>query len=361
MLLMCMCIVAGDMAAAGMAQHNALAPIANGQVIVLQNWLNQELLESLRADVHELLRMDIFEVTNEPIGKRLKVELDPQDFSVYGEGNPSQARETIRKRLDALREDVEGVVGRRLFLDELGAQAKYTVGKIGQPVHWHIDQRHEAFGARFYGSERTRRSIAWLLYLGHEDWGAPESSGRGGMLRAYPRPDAVGQCGVHQGNLQVGWLDRGSGSEPVFLDCWGVPKGMTGRTLAEMRSEFEAKLEDEAEVWSALFRYQPSYTLYTVGTDGSREDVSQPHEAQPILDPGTGDWIGDDSPSLQAMLPEALRAGFTSTIDAHPSQQMVEVNPAGGTLVVFDGVAVPHEVLPVEQGERLVSPQRLER
>ena len=34
-------------------------------------------------------------------------------------------------------------------------------------------------------------------------------------------------------------------------------------------------------------------------------------------------------------------------------QQPVDVSPKGGTLVIFDPVAVPHEVLPVLRGERV--------
>ena len=54
------------------------------------------------------------------------------------------------------------------------------------------------------------------------------------------------------------------------------------------------------------------------------------------------------------MLSEELRAAFSSTLcRAHPRQGLVEVAPAGGTLVIFDPVVVPHEVLPVLRGERL--------
>ena len=36
-------------------------------------------------------------------------------------------------------------------MNELGAQAKYSVAKLGEPIQIHIDARHEAFAARFYG------------------------------------------------------------------------------------------------------------------------------------------------------------------------------------------------------------------
>ena len=62
-------------------------------------------------------------------------------------------------------------------------------------------------------SETTRRRLAFLLYLGDDDWGEPGGSSSGGELHAYPRRDCAGfRCGAHEGNLQVGWLERGSRS-----------------------------------------------------------------------------------------------------------------------------------------------------
>ena len=54
------------------------------------------------------------------------------------------------------------------------------------------------------------------------------------------------------------------------------------------------------------------------------------------------------------MLPEGLRAAFSSTIcAAHPKQQLVQVSPKGGTLVLFETAVVPHEATRVFDGQRL--------
>lgn len=299
-----------------------------------------------------LLREGSLPDTDEDIGKRRKLDLDTRDWSVPGEDVPSEARARARRLFDDLRIELERVVGRRLYLDELGSQAKYTVGNIGEPIVLHLDARHEAFAFRFYGQERTRRSLAWLLYLSDDGWGEPEGSGSGGTLRAYPRPDCAGlKCGEHEGNLQVGWLERGRGSEPVFLDCWVMPASMEGRTLAELRRSLAEELDDDAEVWSGLFENQPSYVLYCVGADGAREDLCAPHDAPP-RDAASGDR-GEPWPTLREMLPAPLRDGFSSTMAEHPSQRRLEVQPRGGTLVVFEAAVVPHEVTAVVAGERL--------
>ena len=60
--------------------------------------------------------------------------------------------------------------------------------------------------------------------------------------------------------------------------------------------------------------------------------------------------------ALRAQLPtEALRAAFSSVEDdvPHARSEIFEVAPLGGTLLLFDSVAVPHSVLPTTEGDRI--------
>jgi len=330
--------------------------IARGQLFVAENWLSDELCCALRRDARTILARGEFDDTEEPIAKRLKRELYRDNWAYGDEQAPSEARGEARRLFDALRAELEGVVGRRLFMNELYAQAKYSIAQRGEPICWHVDQLHEAFTGnyQFYADlhrQRTRRGLAWLLYLSDDGWGEPGGSGSGGVLRAYPRRDGVGRCGRHEGNLQVGWLEGGGGSEPVFLDCWGMPHGMDGLSLDELRRAFtDGYAGDAAALQADLQKVQPTYVLYRLGAGGRREDLCEPHAA-----PG-GDARGGlgHVPSLREMLPLELRASFSSTLCRdHPLQPPVEVQPRGGTLVVFDPVVVPHEVSAVLAGERL--------
>ena len=82
--------------------------------------------------------------------------------------------------------------------------------------------------------------------------------------------------------------------------------------MADLRRDITDELDDEGDVWSALYsRVQPAYTLYCVGSDGVREDLSEAHET-PERDE-SGEYLRS-TPSLREMLPEELRAGFSSTI-----------------------------------------------
>ena len=292
--------------------------IARGQPFVCEHWLDRDLLQALRADMGELLtREGPFMDVND----RMVAGLNPENWAAIGEAAPSAARAQIRQQFEELRVELDGVLDRRLSVGGVGSMAKYSIAPKGLPLGWHVDQRHEAFGQHLrlleyadLHSDATRRSLAWLLYLSDDGWDAPGGSGRGGAMRAYPRADATAPCGAHDGNLQVGWLERGSGSEAVFLDGWA----------------------GEAA--------EPEGRLYCVGSDGARE----------VLTDQKGRTA--DAPSLIELLPEALRDGFCSvwseSLRGHPQHPPVEVAPRGGTLVVFDAAVVPHEVLPVVEGRR---------
>lgn len=323
--------------------------IAHGQPFVAPNWLSGDLLQALRADARGLLANGAFIDADETLGKRLKLSLTEADWTAPGESVPSEARAAARKLFDALLVELESVLQRRLSLDEHGAQAKYAIAKQGEPLAYHVDQRHEALGGSHavHHGVTTRRSLGWLLYLSDDGWDEPGGSGSGGTLCTYPRHDAVGRCGVHEsGDLQVGWIERGRGSEPVFLDGWVLPTWMQGGTLEDYAHWRGGDyFESEEAFWSTMRQVQPAYQLYCVGADGRRENLSEVHER-----PSGNERV----PSLREMLRADVRDSWSSTIArGHEKQRLVEVSPRGGTLVIFDAVTVPHEVTAVIAGERL--------
>ena len=201
-----------------------------------------------------------------------------------------------------LRVELQGALGRRLLPSQ---EQFYSAGPPQAALAWHTDEAHaEVQGSVAFNYLNTRRSISWLLYLNEDGWDEPDGSGSGGAFRGLTRSDAVGSCGAHEGNLQVGWLYRGGGSEPVFLDSWVVPFWMHNQTVSDVRAELQDMYDDEEEMQTSLLGYQPAYVLYCVGVDGRREDLSQPHEAnsEDHLPWGDGSWL-DKVPSLRQMLP----------------------------------------------------------
>ena len=179
----------------------------------------------------------------------------------------------------------------------------------------------------------TRRSITWLVYL-NEEWNAATD---GGQLRVHERAaPAVSQVGARGRDLQVGWLRATSaqGEQPVFLD-------------AHRRGGGEAAGGAEAVCM-----------LYECAADGSKRDLSaKPFAASPTLYLAGGDFF-----ARRLLIDEPRDASRFHLVDAPKSpvaallpkvgedgedggERVRDISPQGGTLVLFDSVAVPHEVL----------------
>ena len=321
--------------------------IARGQVFVAQSWLSRDLLKALRADARSLLERGAFYESGltvaskdgitssagfpvEPEGTRTRLECNLRRrrhrasaaWLAPGEEEPSTARESVQRLVEMLRTELEGALGRCLLPD---MEQFYSAGPPQAALGWHSDQYHEEMRNERRGD--TRRSISWLLYLNEDGWDEPDGSGSGGAFRAFTRGDCERPYGAHEGNLQVGWLDRGGGGEPVFLDSWVVPPSWEYQSISDVRATLREEMElhygecDHEELQTELSAFQPAYVLYCVDIDGRREHLSKPHEADSDdhLQHGDGTWR-DDVPSLRAMLPAHLRSGFKAvTTNPNPN------------------------------------------
>lgn len=145
----------------------------------------------------------------------------------------------------------------------------------------------------------------------------------GGALRSLELPRVSGPVGAHEANLQVGWLagqQDDAPHTPVFMDSWHGG--------------------------------QPISVLYVV-RDGARQHISRTFDSA----------SASDLRALMrnALLTDKLDRRFSlledrerwSQGDLAPYSHTVDTAPRGGTLVLFDSVAVPHEVTPCLQRERL--------
>ena len=150
----------------------------------------------------------------------------------------------------------------------------------------------------------------------------PSRRARRGVFRDRRGP--LGYVTSSAGDVQVGWLPR---NRPVFLDAY-VRDG------------------DDAR-----------YGLYVV--DGrERRYVSEPFSgASPAWTAACGGRAELDADAfhaaLGAMTPEAGYRSVECVDD--PDQYVVDVATRAGTLVLFDTVASPHEVLPTEAGARVAA------
>mmetsp|Transcript_29989 Transcript_29989/g.39253 ORF Transcript_29989/g.39253 Transcript_29989/m.39253 type:complete len:211 (+) Transcript_29989:110-742(+) len=184
----------------------------------------------------------------------------------------------------------------------------------------------------------SRRSVTWMVYL-NDDWDGDKD---GGHLRLHERAEpSVSYVGARGGDLQVGWLKANSlqGEQPVFLD------------------PLRPGPENE------------NCVLYTVDSQGVTRDLSRKPFANIALYLGGGDamarklMVDNTEDAARLHLIDAPKSLVSNMMAQRQQQQQASSNPTGedggerirdivptaGTLVMFDSVSLPHEVLTVHR------------
>mmetsp|Transcript_17839 Transcript_17839/g.25716 ORF Transcript_17839/g.25716 Transcript_17839/m.25716 type:complete len:185 (+) Transcript_17839:106-660(+) len=169
-----------------------------------------------------------------------------------------------------------------------------------------------------------------MVYL-NDDWNELD----GGQLRLHERKQPSVSCvGARGGDLQVGWLkaDVQNGEEPVFLD----------------------PLREGPENENCM--------LYTVDSDGNKRDLSSKPFANIALYLGGGDamarkfMVENRSDAARLHLIDAPKSLVSSVLPPNidpagedGGERTRDVVPRAGTLVMFDSVSLPHEVLQTQK------------
>ena len=317
-----------------MLSEDDVAKISNGGVAVLPGFVPQDLVERMRADAKKLKAKGEFRPDG--LSNYARGNSDQQGFSQVsdrqtfrGSGNASQqswfveelgdykTRIEFDNLLGNLRQQLASALNRPTMVAENSKhEITYNWYEPGAKLGRHLDEHHEETKGPKGWRYPSRRSVTWLVYL-NDNWKDTE----GGALLCHPRSahdeDAFvegGPIGCHEGNLQVGWMDDHTA---VYLDAFRE-SGMT-----------------------ALYSYKDSSRIYW-----SKRDFDVP--AQPI--------------DFKVFLPKNVQPRFEQISTANKDPRFansenpvvatvdttnLEVTPAGGTLVLFDSVTLPHSVLEV--------------
>ena len=330
-----------------------------------------------------------------------------------GEAQYSYVRKVVEDKLDILKHELQNLLQEQNAFDALSmdlSEMYYSISPKGSILPRHQDERHEDTKGEKGWMHDTRRSISWLIYL-NNDWNAfvdengieaceeSQNGGAGGQFRAYCRKCSSNtQCGSHDGNLQVGWLrsqrsrhlelsenaqdDSSLESiedyfEPIFLDSWvKMPSTLSG----DMDND-----SYEVDAGYGKLKWRPMSALYRIKNPINNHDesgfnrdlmmsVSNRKQLTTVVKYPNREYLsepfGADSPkwpkeidlepsefieALASQLSDqSIRQRFYGVEDIKgPDVDIVDVEPTAGTLVLFDSVVVPHEVLEVTRGERL--------
>ena len=311
--------------------HDDLTIIRRGGLYVRHNWIDSAMIQALRQDIHQLYPLF------QPSGLSNRVKGDPNEFGAQDrltltlttDLEPNDARTATEEKLQGLQHQLEQSLQVSLSFTE----HYYSISPPGSRLPRHMDERHEETKGSHGWSEDTRRSISWLLYLNDPDWN------HGGELRAFCRLSSHSSpsCGAHKGDLQVGWLcpddSKKAYFEPVFWDAW-------------IQSENEATPTQE----DVFLKYRPLSALYILQNE-EQQYITEP------FGPGTSsswktaglDPLDFATTRASFIQPTSLSKRFIGVEDI-ASVEPLEVRPSGGTLVLFDSVTVPHQVLETTTG-----------
>jgi len=328
---------------------SAFRTIEEGKIAVVPNFLSEADILPLRQDAQQLWLDNRFS-TDALAGYGSKVNFDPtRDRAVLkltqwkrpDYGNFELRSKKFANLMSSVRQELAINLNRpQLAAADSAAVNKYGIGSTeisytrfgpGAFLKRHVDEHHEELKGRDGWLQPTRRSISWLIYLNEPDW---DASRDGGRLRCFERKRRpMGRIGATtNGDLQIGWVTELVGETPVYLD---------------------AKNHDHGEC-----------AMYLMERDGRRVYISKPFRTNPILYvAGSEELVKKlliDSPDIASRFrliepPKSKLNDILRGDDAYLGQgelprnfmeeELEDVDPLGGTLVLFDSVSLPHEVL----------------
>jgi len=373
--------------------------IQQGQIAVIDNYLSVSEVTQLRYDAQTLYKEHHFQTDAIAGYSGSKQRQDKAQFDVTKDrsvcpayfpsqqttgpfvndqlGNAPRLRihKFMKHRIASLRRDLA------IGLDRPGMQKlqdginnheiSYTRYGPGAYLKRHTDEHHEELKGVAGWKNPTRRSLSWLIYLNEQDW---SSTSDGGILRTYPRlattaaaatadmakaatattittigggGGGVGSC---HGDLQIGWLVptlRDPVERPVFLD--GQRHGQSGNCALYVDAVHDNSNNNDnnknkknyltRDFWADPYLFLSTdwvvqHLLITKQELGSRFHYIEPPK------------------SLLTEYWDKIQRMSNNEYHIHMGETIRDVAPTGGTLVMFDSVVLPHEVLATVGRER---------
>lgn len=267
---------------------------------------------------------------------------------------------SISNKIQSLRGEISSTLHRPTMMENThGHECYYSQSRSGASLARHLDERHEETKGPRGWMLPSRRSISWLIYLSDDmEW---DVTLNGGALRSFPQKGFVDQAkvgeiesGCHNGNLQVGWIhsQKEAGiTMPVFLDSW-----------------FQPQIEG-AEAMG------PRCILYTIQPKGKKGEgdaiqyITYPWDND-VVSLTTSEFLKMQAMEDSKMADNGQHPALFQTIEFSKGFQLIEdrerweqgktpegsfkedIAPQRGSLVMFDSVTLPHEVMPVKVGTR---------
>lgn len=335
---------------------SVFSTIETGKIAVLPNFLSEQDVLPLRTDAQNLWADGKFS-TDALASYGSSGKFDPsKDRAVLRLPQWKSERlgdYALRQRFGTLVSSVRAELAYNLDRPELdrgaatsmygygSTEISYTRFGPGAFLKRHVDEHHEELKGVAGWSKPTRRSISWLIYLNEPGWNGSQD---GGQLRCFERKRRpIGRIGAtNNGDLQVGWLRATTmdpQERPVYLDAKTHDHGQCSMYVVNESDNTRTYISKSFET-NPIMYVQGSEMLVKRLLFTDRADladrfhlIEQPKSRLGSIFGGGDDYAGQ---------------GETPSMD----EELEDVDPRGGTLVLFDSVSLPHEVLATKNRDR---------
>jgi Rps23 Pro-64 3,4-dihydroxylase Tpa1-like proline 4-hydroxylase len=350
--------------------HDRLFPtsvydtIQQGKIAVIPDFLPKSEILSLQRDAEDMHASNHFSTDAlssygssgkfDPSKDRTVLKLSQWKNTALGDWS---VRKQFSARIRDLRSDLSVNLQRpglvrgtsiSTYGGEGSTEISYTRFGPGAYLKRHVDEHHEELKGTAGWLKPTRRSLSWLIYL-NENW---NSDRNGGCLRCYERTfdhDISHHVGARpNGDLQIGWLRpslQDPKERPVFLDAQCGSGDDSDTTLSHH--------------YCAMYIDDPRTTGMTL----QKYYITQMFSAHPTLFVAGGEFLAQqllvkrkDYANRFYFIepPKSLITDWIGRIQGSQygnsrhteDESSMDIAPLAATLVIFDSVTLPHEVLP---------------
>jgi hypothetical protein len=345
-----------------MLSPNVYDTIQSGRIAVIPNFLATEDILALRQDAQSLYASNTFSTDAlaaygssgkvfDPAKDRTVLKL--QQWKNTGLGN-YETRNRFGNLMARVRTDLavnldrphlnQGLATSNMKYGHGSTEISYTRFGSGAFLKRHVDEHHEEIKGTAGWSQPTRRSVSWLLYLNSEpDWDAVK---HGGQLRCFARKSATATVGARpNGDLQIGWLRStvlDPVERPVFLDGRQEEAGKCAMYIVRGNDD---TITGNQQYITDTFDAHP--ILYMAGGETMVKKLLV--NRQDLADR----FLFIEPPKSLAMDLLGGKQDYAGTGEDPAADEVTDdIDPIGGTLVLFDSVSLPHEVLATRGRER---------
>lgn len=346
--------------------RECLQTLESGRAVVIPQWLSTREVAVLREDVLKCFRegQHFEKFVSYSRRQSSSKDCDPymmKSFSPVTKQDgpfvdPTVGNFEARQNLKARMAEVKAWLATELqdrrptLADNIHQthEIEYLRYAAGGQLERHVDERHVEL-KRPMGSQlpkkpnATRRSVTWLIYLNDDDWLPLD----GGHLRLHERVNpSASEVGSRGPDLQIGWLKAISPNQkdqPVFLDPF-FGNRLTASNERESCVLYTMDDGTGTQRTNLSFKPFPNIALHLAGGDAMARSfmVDDPNVAKRLhlIDAPKSKLTG-----LVASSAGSNNVTSNTFTGEDGGERIRDVVPQAGTLVMFDSVSLPHQVM----------------